>query len=154
MYTGVVERKRAQDFRRANYQYVIAHPEAILRKEICDILRREIWSAVKYIFIDEAHCVILWGQAFRPDFQNLSKLRALFPQAHLVALTATATPSMKQDISKVLNMRNWLTVCTKIDRPNVKLEVRRRLPSIGSHCTAEEFETHFRGTVRESKHIS
>ena len=82
--------------------------------------------------------MIQWGQEFRPDFRNLSKLRAIFPEAHLIALTATATPSMQHDIAKVLNMRNWQTISASIDRPNVRLEVLRRLPSTGSRYTAED----------------
>ena len=82
--------------------------------------------------------MIQWGQEFRPDFRNLSKLRAIFPNAHLIALTATATPTMQNDIAKVLNMRNWITVSTSVDRPNVKIEVKRRLPSTGSNYSAED----------------
>ena len=85
--------------------YVIGHPEHVLSKEVCDILRQDQWKSVKHIIVDEAHCIVQWGNNFRPEYKNLSKLRAIFPEAVVVALTATATKETQKEIIKSLCMK-------------------------------------------------
>jgi len=58
--------------------------------------------------IDEAHCVSQWGRDFRPDYFKLKKLRDVFPNVPILALTATATHDVKKDIVKTLQMKNCL----------------------------------------------
>lgn len=76
--------------------------------------------------IDEAHCVSMWGSDFRPDYRKLGKLRDLFQDIPIMALTATAPPRVREDILDQLKMNK---VTSKIfiqsfNRPNLKFEVR------------------------------
>lgn len=93
---------------------------------------------MSHIIVDEAHCVVQWGRDFRPDFQQLAKLRSIFPSAHFITMTATATISMQKEISKVLCMKKYRTISTNVDRKNVKVVVSKRLPSTGGKHTPED----------------
>ncbi|KHN74060.1 putative Werner syndrome ATP-dependent helicase -like protein 1 [Toxocara canis] len=85
---------------------------------------RKISSRIGLLAIDEAHCVSQWGHEFRPDYRRLSSIREIIGDVPLMALTATATPQVKQDIIKNLQMRNAAILCTCLDRSNLYLEVR------------------------------
>ena len=121
--------------------YVIGHPEHVLSKEVCDILRQNQWKSVKHIIVDEAHCIVQRGNNFRPEYKNLSKLRAIFPEAVVVALTATATKETQKEIIKSLCMKKVNVISSSVDRRNVKIIVKRRLPITGAATTTlESFE--------------
>ena len=62
------------------------------------------WN-VAQLAIDEAHCISEWGHDFRPEYRQLAKLRALFPDVPIMALTATATERVREDILKQLQLR-------------------------------------------------
>ena len=80
-------------FIQCNFLYMVGQPEQILCKDTCDIMRS--WHTnVDWIVVDEAHLIMDWGSEFRPDYQRLGKLRAIFPNAVVLALTATATKPM------------------------------------------------------------
>ncbi len=77
--------------------------------------------------VDEAHCVSQWGHDFRPEYAKLSSIRSMFPHVPLMALTATASPSVKADVVKVLRMgtgghtlRHFMQ---SFNRPNLLYEV-------------------------------
>ena len=137
-FTGYVTEDTSR-FLKGDYKYLFCHPEDILRKEICDVLCTDVWQeSVSHVFVDEAHCIVQWGYEFRPDYKNIGKLRAVFPDAKFVALTATATKSMIKEIANNLRMSQAKTICGSVDRPNLKISVFKRLPSSGGNKTAEE----------------
>jgi len=76
--------------------------------------------------IDEAHCVSEWGHDFRKDYLELSRLRRDFPEVQIMALTATATPAVKDDIAKVLGMKNVANFEQAFNRTNLIYSVRKK----------------------------
>ena len=81
---------------------------------------------VTLIAIDEAHCVSQWGPAFRPEYADLRRLRDIFPDVPIVALTATADEVTREDISEQLFAGNAKTIVLGFDRPNIKLTVEMK----------------------------
>ncbi|MGK7370680.1 MAG: RecQ family ATP-dependent DNA helicase, partial [Candidatus Halalkalibacterium sp. M3_1C_030] len=73
--------------------------------------------------IDEAHCISEWGHDFRPEYRQLVEVRKDFPNASCLALTATATPRVRQDIKNTLGMKDSETYLASFDRKNLFLKV-------------------------------
>lgn len=81
---------------------------------------------VAQVAIDEAHCVSVWGNDFRPEYTRLTELTGLFPQVPVVALTATADTATQQDIRQQLHLENCETFVSSFERKNIEIDV---LPS-------------------------
>jgi ATP-dependent DNA helicase RecQ len=75
--------------------------------------------------IDEAHCISQWGHDFRPDYQNLGNVRHDLGDPPTIALTATATAEVRQDITRTLGLSDPSVVVTGFDRPNLSYQSRR-----------------------------
>jgi len=80
---------------------------------------------VDLLAIDEAHCVSEWGQDFRPSYLRLASLRETLGNPQVVALTATATPTVRSDIARLLGLRSPVEVVGGFDRPNLTFRVAR-----------------------------
>lgn len=79
---------------------------------------------ISYIVVDEAHCISQWGYDFRPDYLMVGELRSLV-DAPVIALTATATPEVADDIMDKLAFREKLLLKSSFERPNLSYIVRR-----------------------------
>ncbi len=101
---------------------VYVSPEGLATSKI-----RELLSApdlkISCITIDEAHCVSQWGHDFRPDYLEISSVRHLFPDAVMLALTATATEHVRRDICENLGMKKPSVFISSFNRENIYLEV-------------------------------
>ena len=78
---------------------------------------------ISLIAVDEAHCISEWGHEFRPDYRNLKSLREIFPDVPIIALTATATKKVREDILKQLSLQNPKIFISTFDRKNLNLIV-------------------------------
>jgi ATP-dependent DNA helicase RecQ len=79
---------------------------------------------VSLIAIDEAHCISEWGHDFRPDYRNLVSLRDIFPRVPVIALTATATERVREDIIKQLSLKDARVFISSFNRANLTYIVR------------------------------
>ncbi|XP_062621809.1 ATP-dependent DNA helicase Q1-like [Saccostrea cucullata] len=120
-------------------QYIYSHPEHIIgNKEINNVLSSDSCQSRKcVIVVDEAHCVLDWGEEYRPMFSRIRELRAVLPDAKLVALSATLSQTAQRDVAKVLLMRNMKVVASQPTRENISLVVMRR-PPLGSNISSKD----------------
>ena len=95
-------------------------PERLLSDEF---LARLSEIPIALFAIDEAHCVSQWGHDFRPEYCKLDRLREIFPQIPLVALTATAEPHTRKDILDRLGLNKAKQYVSGFDRPNIRYSV-------------------------------
>ena len=84
---------------------------------------------VRLIAVDEAHCISQWGPAFRREYEDLSRLRDIFPNVPIIALTATADESTRTDIAARLFAGRVETLVLGFDRPNIKLGIEAKQDS-------------------------
>ena len=80
-------------------------------------------SDVSLIAVDEAHCISQWGHEFRPDYRALSRMREIAPETPIIALTATATRQVRDDIVEQLNLAEPRVFVAGFDRPNLRYSV-------------------------------
>ena len=90
-------RKRLRGLHNGEYRLLYAAPERLMLSGFLEDLQR--WN-VRLIAVDEAHCISEWGHDFRPEYRQISDLRKLFPDVPFMALTATATGRVREDIVK------------------------------------------------------
>jgi len=81
---------------------------------------------VRFVAIDEAHCISQWGHDFRPEYRQLGRLRDDFPGVSLHAFTATATERVRRDIVSELRLADPQVLVGSFDRPNLTYRVLRR----------------------------
>lgn len=102
-----------------NYKFLYLSPER-LQQEI--VQTRISKMNVNLIAVDEAHCISQWGHDFRPAYRNISLLREIQPGINMMALTATATASVKKDIASELQLKNVVEVSESFRRSNIALK--------------------------------
>ncbi len=113
-------RARLRGLHRGEYKLLYAAPERLMLEGWVENLKA--WK-VACLAIDEAHCVSEWGHDFRPEYRQLSKLRAALPAVPVMALTATATGRVRTDIITHLQLREPATFVASFNRPNLTYRV-------------------------------
>lgn len=104
-----------------DYKFLYLSPERLgtqLFRSYIDVLD------VSFIVVDEAHCISQWGYDFRPDYLRIGELRERI-DAPVIAVTATATPSVAQDIMERLGFKEMLLLKSGFERPNLSYIVRQ-----------------------------
>lgn len=96
-------------------------PESLTKADYIEFLRG---SNVSFFAIDEAHCISEWGHDFRPEYRRLRSIIEEITDVPIIALTATATPKVQQDIQKNLGMTDAKVFKDSFNRPNLYYEVR------------------------------
>ena len=107
--------------------YLFCHPEQILHDAtLHELFSSETYSARKiYLVVDEAHCILEWGEDFRKDYQQLFELRSIF-KCTVLALSATITHESMQKIAKSLHVPTYEIVSACPAKDNIVLMVKRR----------------------------
>ncbi len=111
---------RQRRLREGGYKLVYVAPERFKSEAFVAALMD---ARVALFAIDEAHCISQWGHDFRPDYALLGQVRKRLRPPRTVALTATATPEVREDITRVLLMKEPQVFVAGFDRPNLFLDV-------------------------------
>ncbi len=106
--------------RRGEVKLLYLAPETLLMPRTRNLLSE---LKVDCFTIDEAHCISEWGHDFRPEYRQLSEVRNDFPDAACLALTATATPRVQEDIKNILKLEDSETYISSFDRKNLFLKI-------------------------------
>ena len=98
-------------------------PESLTKDENVEFLKN---VKISFYAIDEAHCISEWGHDFRPENRRIRPIVNMIGRAPIIALTATATQKVREDIKKILGMPDAREYKSSFNRPNLYYEVRRK----------------------------
>ena len=98
-------------------------PESLTKDENVEFLKN---VKISFYAIDEAHCISEWGHDFRPEYRRIRPIVNMIGRAPIIALTATATQKVREDIKKILGMPDAKEYKSSFNRPNLYYEVRRK----------------------------
>lgn len=118
----------AAKIRSGELKLLYLSPERLVQPSTLEFLKS---SGVSFFAIDEAHCISSWGHDFRPEYRQLARLKEQFPDASVHAFTATATPRVRDDIVRQLNLGDAEMLVGSFDRPNLTYRVHRRHNVLG-----------------------
>ena len=103
-------------------------PESLTKEDYVEFLKQQ---KISFLAIDEAHCISEWGHDFRPEYRNLRHIiKRIGENIPIIALTATATPKVQEDILKNLGIPKAKTFKASFNRPNLYYEVRPKTKNV------------------------
>lgn len=109
-----------KDLQTKKLSLIYVAPERLTREDFLDLIKS---IDINFFAIDEAHCISQWGHDFRPEYRKLHVVRTTFPNVPVIALTATATPRVKEDIIKELKMPKVHIYQASFNRPNLTYRI-------------------------------
>lgn len=112
------------DIKAGKTKLLYVAPESLIKEDYLEFLKD---ITISFVAIDEAHCISEWGHDFRPEYRNLKLIIDKIADVPVIALTATATPKVQDDIQKTLGMSNALVFKESFNRPNLFYEVRPKV---------------------------
>jgi len=118
------------DIRNGITKLLYVAPESLSKKENIEFFKT---VNISFLAVDEAHCISEWGHDFRPEYRNLRSILEQFEQViPIIALTATATPKVQEDIMKNLRITGARLFKASFNRPNLYYEVRPKTSQVDS----------------------
>jgi ATP-dependent DNA helicase RecQ len=117
------ERRQAiEDFGQGDLEFLFLAPEQLANPET---LEHVVAARPSLLVVDEAHCISAWGHDFRPEYGRLGAMLEALGRPRALALTATAAPPVRREITERLGLRDPAVVVRGFDRPNIHLAVER-----------------------------
>ncbi len=110
-----------EDISNGNTKLLYVAPESLVKTENTEFLKQ---AKISFYAIDEAHCISEWGHDFRPEYRKLKQIIDTIGRAPIIALTATATPKVRQDIMKNLQIHNGKLFLDSFNRSNLFYEIQ------------------------------
>ncbi|WP_286230988.1 DNA helicase RecQ [Neobacillus mesonae] len=112
---------RMQAAKIGSYKLLYIAPERLESQEFLEDLKQ---MEIPMVAVDEAHCISQWGHDFRPSYRQIQRMIQMLPQSpNVLALTATATPRVREDICSLLNIDESNTIITGFERENLSFSV-------------------------------
>lgn len=108
--------QRLVEAQRGSFKLIYIAPERLANKTFLEALKR---IDISFLAVDEAHCISEWGHDFRPAYLDIPKALETLPRTPIIALTATATPEVQEDIVRSLAMDSPKCIIKGFDRPNL-----------------------------------
>jgi len=124
-------RRRIEGLNAGVYQLLYVAPERLM---LPDFLSRLAGWNIAALAVDEAHCISEWGHDFRPEYRRLREVRQTIPNIPVLALTATATARVREDIVKQLELRDPAVFLASFNRPNLKYQVIAKSGAAAQVC--------------------
>ena len=121
-------REVMEDISAGKTKLLYVAPESLIKEEYANFLKT---VPISFVAVDEAHCISEWGHDFRPEYRNIKTIiERLGSNIPIVALTATATPKVQEDILKNLGMTEANVFKSSFNRPNLYYEVRPKTKNV------------------------
>ncbi|MCW1922198.1 DNA helicase RecQ [Luteolibacter arcticus] len=120
-------RRRLDAILAGEVKLVYLAPERLMSGDFLSVVRT--WN-VTALAVDEAHCISEWGHDFRPEYRRLRELRTALPEVPVIALTATATPRVREDILGQLALRDPAVFVASFNRPNLNYLVEPKQDAV------------------------
>ncbi len=151
------QRERLVSMAQGQYRIVYLAPERLHNNDFVGALSH---ARIGFVAVDEAHCISQWGHDFRPDYLSLSRFLAGLGRPPVIALTATATPQVQDDIVRQLALDRAERIVTGFNRPNLRLAVRytpsddAKLSALETLLSKRASSIVYAGTRREAEQVA
>ncbi len=116
-------RRRFGKLEKGDYRLLYVAPERLILPGFLNSVKR---LGVDLVAVDEAHCISEWGHDFRPEYRRLAELRDILPGVPILALTATATGRVREDIVRQLRLKDPAVYVASFNRPNLMYRVLQK----------------------------